>query len=157
MARRLEPGDDGPEEGCMTKLLTKKQARIVAGRAKAKADARNKAGAIIRDLDKPDGPYTKVITCIDCSKPRKVKPQDAWQVKRCVDCQNTKKIGKLRVLQQQKASPDHQREERRRRALARLDDYVRRNEEDLAANRAFHKRLAKEHAERPRLKRIWPR
>lgn len=43
-------------------------------------------------------PNTKtiVIDCVDCGKKRRIKPQDAFQVKRCISCQK-KHRNKLRA------------------------------------------------------------
>ena len=42
------------------------------------------------------GTKTIVINCSDCGKKRRIKPQDAFQVKRCVSCQK-KHRNKLRA------------------------------------------------------------
>jgi hypothetical protein len=45
--------------------------------------------------DKPTPQHTVLITCCEpgCGAKRWVKPQDAWQVKRCRTCQENKKNG----------------------------------------------------------------
>lgn len=102
------------------------------------------------------GQYTKEIICIECGAKRKVKPQDAWQVKRCIPCQAKKKGAKLKEMVEKKGSPQEKRKDAEKRNFAKLDEYVRKNDEDVAHFVAFRKRLDEEHKKRPKLKRVWP-
>ena len=126
-------------------------------RAKVKAAQKNKAGAVIMDLAKPDGQYTKQIICVECGAPRRVKPQDAWQVKRCVVCQNKKKGAKLREMIAKKSSPEVRREDRTKRVSAKLDAWVARNDEECARFAAYRKRIDAEHAKQPKRGSVWPK
>jgi hypothetical protein len=139
------------------KKKDKKLLASVKARTKAKVEARNKGGAIVRDLDKPDGPYTKVIVCVECGAERKVKPQDAWQVKRCTACQEKKSGAKLKELVARKSSPEARKDDRVKRALSKLDAWVKQNDEDCANFAKYRKRLEEESAKEPKLKRVWPK
>jgi len=44
---------------------------------------------------RPVGDKVEII-CIDCGKPRLIKPQDVWQVKRCKNCQSKKNKRKFK-------------------------------------------------------------
>lgn len=55
------------------------------------------------------------ITCIDCGEERAVATQDAFQVKRCEECQRKFRNGKRRVYA--KARRDRKRKERELNAL----------------------------------------
>lgn len=139
--------------------MKKKDKKIVAAvkaRAKAKAEARNKGGAIVRDLAKPDGAYTKLIICVDCGAERKVKPQDAWQVKRCVDCQSKKSGTKFKAMIARKSSPEGKHEDRVKRMHAKLDSWVKRNDEMIADGFARRKAYRERTEKEPKPRRIWP-
>lgn len=125
-------------------------------RAKVKAAQTNKAGAVIIDLATPDGQYTKQIICIDCGAPRKVKPQDAWQVKRCVDCQNKKKGVKLKQMVARKNSPTAKHKEKIKRGHAKLDAWVKRTNEEVTAGFRMLEDYRKRVATEPKVRRVWP-
>lgn len=137
-------------------MAKKELLKAVASRAKLKAQQTNKAGAVVMDLAKPDGQYTKQIICVDCGAPRKVKPQDAWQVKRCVECQGKKKGAKLKQLIARKTDPVLKKDDYVKRRLARLDEWAKRStaevEDGFRRLAEFRARAAKE----PKHKRIWP-
>ncbi|MFA5936712.1 MAG: hypothetical protein WC822_02425 [Candidatus Paceibacterota bacterium] len=64
--------------------------------------------------DQPTPKHTKLITCIDCGAKRWVKPQDAFQVKRCRSCQEQKRGGKSKArLVQLKAKTEERKEFKR--------------------------------------------
>lgn len=138
------------------KRKDKKVLAAVKARAKAKAIVRNRGGAVVQDLDRPDGQYTKQIICVECGAPRKVKPQDAWQVKRCVDCQGKKSGAKFRQMVERKSSPEGKRDDRIKRAVARLDQFVKDDDARIADFAAKRKRFEEMHAKQPKAKRIWP-
>lgn len=137
----------------MSKTTTLKSIR---NRAKTKAQQRNKAGAVVMDLDTPDGQYTKQILCVDCGAARKVKPQDAWQVKRCVECQGKKKGAKLKQLIARKSDPVLKREDMNKKRGERAEAWAKRNDEEVLLG---FKRLAEMRArvaKEPRHRRVWP-
>lgn len=136
-----------------TKIL--KQA---AAKAKAKkvAEERNKSGALIRTLDKPEGQYTKAIKCVECGAERKVKPQDAWQVKRCSPCQDKRRGGALKQLVARKADPNVRKEEARTRAITKLESWVERTNDEVMAGFEKMKAYKERAAAEPKQRRIWP-
>lgn len=142
------------KEKSLQKIVKQAEAKA---KAKKLAEERNKAGAIIRDLDKPQGQYTKEIICVDCGKPRKVKPQDAWQVKRCVECQDKRRGAGLKNLVERKSNPSIQREEKAKAKISKLDEWVKENDEDCAKFALYRKRIEKEAAEEPKPKLRWPK
>ncbi len=118
---------------------------------------KSKAKAI--DEYASNGKYTVKITCTEpgCKNVRMCKPQDAWQVKRCLPCQAKKKGAKLKSLIAKVKSPEHSMEKRHQERLLKLDAWVKRNDETVASVTRLLKQLAERAKTEPRPKRIWPK
>lgn len=111
---------------------------------------------LVKDEYAPDGKYTHKIICIECKSPRMVKPQDVHQVKRCIPCQTQKKGVKLKALIEKVRSPQHAAEVRYQRRLAKLNDWVERNNHTVESTERMLEALKERVEAEKKLKRIWP-
>lgn len=111
---------------------------------------------LVKDDYIPQGKYTVQIICIECGKPRMIKPQDKHQVKRCIACQEKKKGAKLKEMISKAKSPENLAEKRRAARLAKLDAWVERNDDTVAMGERIISSIKEKAATEPKMRRIWP-
>lgn len=111
----------------------------------------------VKDEYASNGKYTVPKKCIDCGATRMCKPQDAWQVKRCLECQAKKKGAKLKALITRVKSPEHSAEKRYHEKLAKLEAWIERTNGEMKRAFAALEEYKKKCAAEPKAKRIWPK
>jgi hypothetical protein len=130
---------------------------VVTGPVARRAAEKKKQGT--KPAEQPlaplKGAYTIKKICIECGAVRMCKPQDAWQVKRCIPCQEAKRGTKLKALVEKKASPAGQADESKKRRLAKLQAWVDRTEIEVEYVRRMQEQEKHEKpAKKPR--KVWP-
>lgn len=122
----------------------------IVRQAAAKAKAKKKAAEHVLAVGTAiaAGLYVVPKICIDCGATRMCKKADAWQVKRCVECQKKKTTAGLKAFIAKVSDPAVQVAKRADDRLKRLDAWVERTNREMhdAFERRdeFYAKLAKE-------------